>query len=55
MSQLVSLLACLLLVLVPSLAPAQAPPKQGGRIVNTIVDRIPGVSQEVTWTWWNKP
>ncbi len=29
--------------------------KQGGRIVNAIVDRIPNVSQEATWTWWNKP
>ncbi len=29
--------------------------KQGGRIVNAIVDRIPAVSQEATWTWWNKP
>lgn len=29
--------------------------KQGGRTVNAIVDRIPAVSQEATWTWWNKP
>jgi len=28
--------------------------KQGGQLVNTIVDRIPNVSQEVTWKWWNK-
>jgi branched-chain amino acid transport system substrate-binding protein len=28
--------------------------KQGGRIVNAIVDRIPAVSQEATWGWWNK-
>jgi hypothetical protein len=25
------------------------------RIVNAIVDRIPAVSQEATWTWWNRP
>ena len=29
--------------------------KQGNRIVNAIVERIPAVSQEATWTWWNKP
>jgi branched-chain amino acid transport system substrate-binding protein len=29
--------------------------KQGGRLVNAIVDTIPSVSQEATWTWWNKP
>jgi len=28
--------------------------RQGGRIVNAIVDRIPAVSQEATWGWWNK-
>ncbi len=28
--------------------------KQGGRLVNAIVDRIPAVSQEATWTWWKK-
>ena len=28
--------------------------KQGGRIVNAIVDRIPMVSQEATWKWWRK-
>ncbi len=28
--------------------------KQGGRIVNAIVDKIPAVSQEATWGWWNK-
>jgi branched-chain amino acid transport system substrate-binding protein len=28
--------------------------RQGGRIVNAIVDTIPSVSQEQTWTWWNK-
>ena len=28
--------------------------RQGGRLVNAIVDRVPGVSQEDTWKWWNK-
>ncbi|HYB72534.1 MAG TPA: ABC transporter substrate-binding protein [Candidatus Sulfotelmatobacter sp.] len=28
--------------------------RQGGRLVNAIVDRIPAVSQEDTWKWWNK-
>jgi branched-chain amino acid transport system substrate-binding protein len=28
--------------------------RQGKRLVNTIVDRIPHVSQEDTWKWWNK-
>ena len=28
--------------------------RQGGRIVNAIVDRIPMVSQEATWKWWRK-
>lgn len=28
--------------------------KQGGRIVNAIIDKIPSVSQEQTWGWWNK-
>jgi branched-chain amino acid transport system substrate-binding protein len=28
--------------------------RQGGRLVNTIVERIPAVSQEDTWKWWNK-
>ena len=28
--------------------------KQGGRIVNAILERIPSVSQEATWGWWNK-
>ncbi|HEU5322983.1 MAG TPA: ABC transporter substrate-binding protein, partial [Methylomirabilota bacterium] len=28
--------------------------KQGGRIVNAIVDKIPAVSQEATWGWWFK-
>ncbi|MGH7389360.1 MAG: ABC transporter substrate-binding protein [Candidatus Rokuibacteriota bacterium] len=28
--------------------------KQGGRIVNAIRERIPNVSQEATWGWWNK-
>jgi branched-chain amino acid transport system substrate-binding protein len=28
--------------------------KQGNRLVNTIIDRIPKVSQEATWKWWNK-
>jgi branched-chain amino acid transport system substrate-binding protein len=26
--------------------------RQGGRIVNAIVDKIPAVSQEATWGWW---
>jgi len=29
--------------------------RQGGRIVNAIVDKIPAVSQEATWGWWHKP
>jgi branched-chain amino acid transport system substrate-binding protein len=29
--------------------------KRGNRIVNAIVERIPPISQEATWTWWNKP
>ncbi len=29
--------------------------RQGGRLVNAIVDRIPAVSQEDTWKWWQKP
>jgi hypothetical protein len=29
--------------------------KQGSRIVNAIVERIPPISQDATWTWWNKP
>lgn len=28
--------------------------KQGNRLVNVIVDRIPAVSQEATWKWWHK-
>ena len=28
--------------------------RQGDRLVNAIVDRIPAVSQEDTWKWWNK-
>ncbi len=28
--------------------------QQGTRLVNTIVDRIPNVTQEETWKWWNK-
>ncbi len=28
--------------------------KQGGRLVNAIIDRIPMVSQEATWKWWRK-
>jgi branched-chain amino acid transport system substrate-binding protein len=28
--------------------------KQGGRIVNAILDTIPNVSQEATWGWWHK-
>ncbi len=28
--------------------------RQGGRIVNAVVDRIPAVAQEATWGWWNK-
>ena len=27
---------------------------QGGRIVNTVIDKMPSVSQESTWGWWNK-
>ena len=28
--------------------------KQGGRIINAIIDKMPSVSQEQTWGWWNK-
>lgn len=28
--------------------------RQGGRIVNTVIDKIPAVSQEAVWGWWNK-
>ena len=28
--------------------------RHGNRLVNAIVDRIPSVSQEDTWKWWNK-
>jgi branched-chain amino acid transport system substrate-binding protein len=28
--------------------------RQGNRLVNAIVERIPAVSQEDTWKWWNK-
>ena len=28
--------------------------KQGGRMVNLVIDKIPDVSQEATWGWWNK-
>ena len=28
--------------------------KQGGRMVNAIVDKIPAVSQDATWGWWKK-
>ena len=28
--------------------------RQGGRLINAIIDRIPGTSQEETWKWWNK-
>ena len=28
--------------------------KQGGHIVNAIIDKLPAVSQEQTWGWWNK-
>jgi branched-chain amino acid transport system substrate-binding protein len=28
--------------------------KQGGRLVNAIIDKIPAVSQEATWKWWRK-
>jgi hypothetical protein len=59
-----------LLLLGPSLDLGQTPPlqvgtmlphtgmrmeKQGARILDAIVDRIPAVSQEATWTWRNKP
>ncbi|MGH6890878.1 MAG: ABC transporter substrate-binding protein [Dongiaceae bacterium] len=27
---------------------------QGGRMVNTVIDQMPAVSQESTWGWWNK-
>ena len=28
--------------------------RQGPRLVNAIVDRIPAVTQEATWIWWHK-
>jgi len=28
--------------------------KQGGRLVNAVIDKIPMVSQEATWKWWRK-
>ena len=28
--------------------------KQGGRYVNTVIERIPNVRQEDVWGWWNK-
>lgn len=28
--------------------------KQAGRIVNVVIDKIPAVSQEATWGWWNR-
>ena len=28
--------------------------RQGNRLVNAIIDRIPNVSQEDTWKWWNR-
>ena len=28
--------------------------KQGGRYVNVIIDRLPPISQEAVWGWWNK-
>jgi len=28
--------------------------RQGNRLVNAIVDRIPSTSQEESWKWWNK-
>jgi len=28
--------------------------KQDARIVNAVIDKIPDVSQEATWGWWNK-
>jgi branched-chain amino acid transport system substrate-binding protein len=28
--------------------------KQDGRLVNTVIDSMPAVSQESTWGWWNK-
>jgi hypothetical protein len=63
-------LPLLLLLLGPSFDFGQTPPlqvgtmlphtgmrmeKQGTLILDAIVDRIPAVSQEATWTWWNRP
>ena len=28
--------------------------KQGSRMINAVVDKIPAVSQEATWGWWKK-
>jgi branched-chain amino acid transport system substrate-binding protein len=28
--------------------------KQGNRVVNAVIDKIPDVSQEATWGWWKK-
>ena len=50
MIRLVSSLACPPFCLLgPSLALCTAPS------VNAMVDRIPAVPREATWTWWNKP
>ncbi len=29
--------------------------RRGDRLVNAVVERIPAVSQEDTWKWWQKP
>ena len=27
---------------------------KAGRMVNTVIDKLPAVSQESTWGWWNR-
>ena len=28
--------------------------RQGNRLVNAIIEKIPRTSQEESWKWWNK-
>jgi len=28
--------------------------RRNGKLVNTVIDTIPGTSQEDAWKWWNK-
>jgi hypothetical protein len=27
---------------------------KAGRMVNTVIDKLPAISQESTWGWWNR-